>query len=237
MTRGQSAYGRVTSAWAAIAFLASLTGADAAYAQADPGAQGARAATAVLYKPRVANAPPARVGGANRGAGSISVRLAVLAPNHTGFTSREQPVLYWYLSQPVKAKVEITLTTESSVEPLLELALAADKMSGVQSIPLAEHGIRLAPDTEYRWHVALVMDAEHRSKDILASGALMRVAADQQLAARLAGMAGEERALLYAENGLWYDALESASSAKTARLSSKLFDNLIEQAGLNIPSR
>src|SRR5262245_52463049 len=95
-----------------------------AYAQSERNVPAAAVAGA-YYQPPVANAPRARVGGASRGAGSVSVRLAVLAPDHVGYTSREQPTLYWYLSEPVAARIQITLTTEDAVAPVLEQTLTA----------------------------------------------------------------------------------------------------------------
>jgi hypothetical protein len=206
-----------------------------ASAQSEPVSAPVKGAAISLYSPPVPNAPRTRVGGVSRSAGNVSVRLAVLTPDHMGFTSRDQPTLYWYLSQPVKAQVEITLTTQELMAPVLKKTLSAANISGVQSISLAEHGIRLEPDIDYRWHVALVLDQERRSKDIIASGAIRRIDPALQPAG-LEGKNAEQRTVFYAENGLWYDALENSRSAELSDAQLKLFDTLIEQAGLKIPA-
>jgi hypothetical protein len=69
----------------------------------------------------------------------------------------------------------------------------------------------LAPGTAYRWFVAVVPDADRRSKDILAGGAIERVEATSELQGKL-NDAGKDRAYyVYAEAGLWYDALKAIS--------------------------
>jgi hypothetical protein len=55
--------------------------------------------------------------------------------------------------------------------------------------------------------VALVVDPDNRSRDILAGGFIERIALPEALRAQLAG-AGKARApFIYADAGLWYDTL------------------------------
>lgn len=223
---------RRTAASVVLGLIAMTALEDAVAAQTTPDALIPPLASS-LYKPPVPDAPPARVGGVSRGIGNVSVRLVVVAPNHTGFTSHDQPVLYWYSSNPVNARIEITVTTEDAVDPILETTVSGVDRAGIQSISLAAHGVRLALDTEYRWHVALIADAEHRSKDIIASGAIRRIALTPELAASQKGRTSVERARLYAENGLWYDAIETARNAETDP-QQNLFEKLILEAGLDI---
>jgi Domain of Unknown Function (DUF928) len=57
--------------------------------------------------------------------------------------------------------------------------------------------------------VAVVPDADARAHDILASGMVDRVNAEQELVARLSGAKELDKVSLYAEAGIWYDALET----------------------------
>jgi hypothetical protein len=59
--------------------------------------------------------------------------------------------------------------------------------------------------------VALVPDEGSRSKDIIASGVVQRVASPPGLDERMAHQTPFERACLLAENGVWYDALSLLS--------------------------
>jgi hypothetical protein len=63
----------------------------------------------------------------------------------------------------------------------------------------------------YRWFVAVVLDSGRRSRDVLAGGAIERVGLPEGLGAKLAQAGKGELPFLYAEAGLWYDALAAIS--------------------------
>ena len=83
--------------------------------------------------------------------------------------------------------------------------------AGVQRIRLADYNVRLSPGEAYRWFVAVVPDADRRSKDILAGGAIERVETPEELKAKLTQTAKKEAPFVYAEAGIWYDALGAIS--------------------------
>jgi Domain of Unknown Function (DUF928) len=183
----------------------------------------AAAMPTLLYKPPLGlGAPTGLVAGGSRGTTTClsgdpgnehtALMLSVLAPaDHIGLTVHEQPSLYWYLSAPTDCQVEVTLTDEQAVEPLLELSLSPPINSGVQRVRLADHNVHLAPGAQYQWAVALVPDPEHRSKDIIATGGIKRIEATKALQAKLTQADMMEAATLYAEAGLWYDTVAAIS--------------------------
>jgi hypothetical protein len=122
-----------------------------------------------------------RVGGASRGPGDTLATVAVLAPEHTGWTTQAQPSLYWYVSRPAVTRVELTVIDERTLQPLLEVSLPVPEKAGIQRLALAEQGITLKPEVEYQWSVALVPDPEERSKDIIASDTIKRVLPSEAL--------------------------------------------------------
>ena len=167
-------------------------------------------ATAVVYKPPMRGAPASRVGGGTRGTGRDNFMLSVLAPDHTGLSSQAQPTLYWYASGPSTTKLEVTVIADAAERPVLTQNLKVTR-GGVQSFDLAKHGITLKPDTEYEWFVSAVPDPAQRSKDITSGGTIRRVPPDPAVQARIAA-AGERLApAIYAEAGLWYDAIDTLS--------------------------
>jgi uncharacterized protein DUF928 len=105
----------------------------------------------------------------------------------------------------------VTLTDAQAVEPLLDLKLNPPANPGVQRVRLADHGVHLAPGAQYQWAVALVPDPNHRSKDIVAAGGIKRIEATDDLHAKLAQANKGEAAAIYAEAGLWYDAVTAVS--------------------------
>jgi hypothetical protein len=168
--------------------------------------------TALVYKPPLRGAPRGRIGGGTRGTpGLDSLTLSVLAPDHSGLTVREQPSLYWVISNPTSLAVELTITDPRVAEPLLETKIPGPIRAGLHRVRLEDHGVKLDPGVSYRWYVAVIPDARRRSKDILAGGIIERVGPTGELRDRLAGARPEELPSVYAEAGLWYDALAVSS--------------------------
>ena len=159
----------------------------------------------LVYRPPLRGAPGGRVGGGSRGAGAVSV--TALVPDGRALTSLEQPSLSWYLSSTTPAPVEVTVSDDRAVKPLLEVRLPQPVQPGVQRIRLADYGVKLEPGIQYKWFVTVVVDPARRSRDVLAGGTIERVEPSSELSARIAGARPEALPMIYAEAGLWYDAL------------------------------
>jgi hypothetical protein len=177
---------------------------------AQPGSQ-SQAAAVPVYKPPLLGAPGGRVGGGTRGPARDMFVLSALAPNHTGTTATDQPSLYWFISGVTPYPVEVTVVDSQGADPLLEKRFPPPVEPGVQRIRLADYGVHLAPGVSYRWFVAVVPDSARRSKDILAGGTIERVEASEELKGKMARAAKTELPFLYAEAGLWYDAVTAIS--------------------------
>lgn len=167
------------------------------------------------YMPPVRGAPASRVGGGTRGTEAIKLSLDVLAPSATGYTLRGTPTVYWYVSERITSPVELTVigaeTMAEGAKPLLDIELKPPIELGMHALPLAQHGIELKPDHEYQWFVAIVRDPAQRSSDILAGGRILRVSEAKAIEARLAQSAKATRPAVYAESGVWYDAIDELS--------------------------
>ncbi len=165
-----------------------------------------------VYKPprRGAPAPGRRVGGGTRGTNKSLPVVSILAPDHTGLTVQEQPALYWFASALVDAPIELTVIDEKGIQPVLETRLAPPTQPGVQRVRLADYGVRLTAGERYQWSIALVLDPEHRSKDITAIGAIKRIKRSE-VESTLTDVANTEAPYRYADAGLWYDAVMAIS--------------------------
>ncbi len=135
----------------------------------------------------------------------------MLAPDHTGLTTRSQPTLYWYLSEPANARLDVTVINDEKIDPLLEQVIGIPKSAGIQSLDLATVGATLKPGIEYRWFVSLTPDEKQRSNDIVASGTIQYIMPDAALKSRIAKANERTLARTYAEDGIWYDAIDSIS--------------------------
>jgi hypothetical protein len=156
-------------------------------------------------------APASRVGGGTRGTRDAELVLCVLAPDHTGLTTLAQPTLYWFVSEPPSAPVEISLLAGDAEKPVLTRTLPASTGAGVHALDLSRLGVTLKPGTEYEWFVSVMHDPAQRSKDVTAGGTIQRVPLEPAIRAE-ASAAGERGSpLVYARAGLWYDAIAGLS--------------------------
>lgn len=206
----------------------------------------------MVYKPPKRGVPSGREGGGTRGgyqgntsAVHANLVLDVLAPGPAqviGVTTQEQPDLYWYISEPVRSEIFLTINDEAEVQPILEASLPTPMEAGAQRISLAQLGVRLVPGKIYRWYISLVQDPDYRSKDIIAGARLERREPDHEMQARLVHELSVDAAAFYAEAGYWYDAIAAISGMITAdpynsRLR-HLRATLLDQVGLqNIADR
>ncbi len=201
-----------------LAALAVALASPIARAQAAPGAPTFQAAPAPAYVPPLRGAPSRRVGGSSRGAEQSLPRIYVVAPDHIGLTTAEQPVLYWFISKPTQVKLEITLIDESGEKPMLELPLGQVAGPAIHALDLARHGIRLSPGVEYQWTVTLVTDPADRSGDVISGGAIKRVDMPAELRDALkTNPAPAAQAGIYAREGIWYDAIHRLSALIAAQ--------------------
>src|SRR5438094_8644852 len=113
-----------------------------------------------VYNPPSRGAPGGRIGGGTRGGSQNVFVLSVLAPDHSGFTTSEQPSLYWFISKPTSLPIELTVIDSKGIKPILETRLPAPVKEGIQQVRLGDYKIHLKQGEGYRWFVAVVTDAD-----------------------------------------------------------------------------
>ncbi len=183
-----------------------------------------------------------------RGEADESLSIAVIAPDHVGLTTRSQPTLYWFAAGRIDGAVEITIQDEDGAQPLVEARRELSDARGLLAVRLDELGVQLKPGAEYRWSVAVVRDPAARSRDLVTSGAIMRVPPLTGTSATLAGVpaptagasatsagTADEVASL-AQAGLWYDAIERVGATLARQpqdpVARRQRATLLEQVGL-----
>jgi hypothetical protein len=152
--------------------------------------------------------PDNRIGGASRGSGAAGqARLEVIAPDQTGLTASEQPTLYWFLSAAIDKPVEVMISVGDSEKPAYDSVAAGPVAAGFHAVRLSQLGVKLSRGVDYEWTVAIILNPQARSEDLVASGHIERVEAappppaDPRAAVRALAAAG-----------LWYDAFDAAST-------------------------
>jgi hypothetical protein len=190
----------------------------------------------VKFRPVATGTPSVRVTGGSRGTGDATITLDVLAPDEIGVTTQAQPSLFWFQSKPANAKFELTLLQDNKVKPIVQVLVERSMKAGIQRLKLSDHGAKLDLGVEYQWVVALVTDPDNRSNDLVASGLIKRVEPGAELKDKLAQSAPASRALVYAEAGIWYDALSVLSDQIDAQPDNKSLretrSDLLRQVGL-----
>ncbi|MGF1537820.1 MAG: DUF928 domain-containing protein [Elainellaceae cyanobacterium] len=207
--------------------VAAATGATAQFTPLAPSAPSPRHVIPLVARytpPPSARGAPTRVSsGTSRGIlGQVSERtcsasspsvLVPLAPQtHVGQTASVQPTLMWYMPEVAATTIDLSIVEQGGGDEVLhqiENKVVERSASGIVMLPLAEEGLRLAPDAVYVWQVTLECDSDAEST----FEAYLEVVASTDATAPLSVNAAE-RASRYAEEGLWYDALGSAASAE-----------------------
>ncbi|MBN2373564.1 DUF928 domain-containing protein [bacterium] len=190
------------------------------------------------YRPPMRGKPGNRVGGGTRGPEDGSACLAVLAPDHTGLTTKAQPSLYWFISESITSRIEFTIIDENSIKPVLEVDIGIPDKKGIQCLRLSDHNVTLLPEKEYQWFVAIVSDPEHRSNDTVACGDIKRVEPSETLTDRLNKAGKMEIPEIYADDGIWYDCItfisELISAGHDVETLCRQRAFLLKQAGLSV---
>ncbi|MEI6260129.1 MAG: DUF928 domain-containing protein [Deltaproteobacteria bacterium] len=192
----------------------------------------------VIYSPPLRGMPVNRIGAATRSAVSELPTIMAIVPEHTGLTIQAHPVLYWHLSKPAPCFIELSLIDDSQYEPLWQSRISQPVLAGFHRIRLADTGLKLDTGKTYKWFVAMVMDQDHRSKDVIAGGVIERINPSESLKQKLSKSDPLQRISIFAEEGIWYDTLTTISDLIDTRPGDIAMENirkdLLTQVGLNI---
>ncbi|GAC1464249.1 MAG: hypothetical protein NVSMB70_10350 [Chamaesiphon sp.] len=170
------------------------------------------------YKAPYHGTPQRTVGTGSRGenASSLPLTLSLLIPtDHTGRTISDHPTFFFNLPANTDAPVEFTLVQPGNAKPVFVQQISAPK-AGTMQIKLPKDQPGLVQGQKYRWSVSVVRNSKRRSDDVFVQGWIERVAATPEIAQQLATSTSEhQRAIVYAQAGIFYDALTAISSAQS----------------------
>jgi hypothetical protein len=185
----------------------------------------ARAQEEDEFQPRTSAPPANRTGGASRG-GSPTTKpptVSVLAPAKTaGLTTREQPVVYWSISEATDHPVVVTLTDPAKLDESAETTITGPIKAGVQKLEFASlkqdgKPVTLKPGVKYELVVEVVVKKTGGgSENPAATCRIVRM--DPKEAAAFSAAAEKEqdlvkRASAYAKEGVWFDYIDALNAA------------------------
>ena len=169
----------------------------------------------VTFVPPQRNAPRETRGGASRGevcasnSGVTSPKsLTLLVPSRSsyGLTASDRPTFFAYVPATSARKLFFSLKDETG-EVHYQTQISITGKGEVVSFTLPETTSALEMGREYEWGIALLCSGKLRPDSPFASGWIQKVALPASLTSRLTTASPLDRAALYGNSGIWYDAL------------------------------
>jgi len=201
------------------------------------------APTTILFSPQIGAAtdgikyrPPTRgdtrrtEGSGSRGCNKNTVSLNLLIPaDHLPLTVSSHPKFLWYVSD-TSSPVRFTLVEQGIAKTLLDKRFTPEK-PGIVELQLPDSSPGLEIGKNYRWTVSIICSASRSSENIYAMGRISRIPMSDELKVnkKLAIADSKQRAMIYADAGVWYDALSTSFESPDK----SYFFSLLDQINLN----
>jgi hypothetical protein len=149
---------------------------------------------------------------------------ALVPENKSGRTVSDYPTFFFYLPQPNAELAEFILEDENG-NLIYGQALTIKNLSGVVgvSIPANTNVPPLEVGKKYTWVFSLVCDPEDRSGDQVEKGVVRRVELSAEILRELENADPRRKTFIYAENGIWQEALSNLAAARRANPNEPLF--------------
>lgn len=165
--------------------------------------------------------------------------MPLLAPNigSVGLTVSEHPEFFVYVPETSAKSAEFILIDEEDND-IYQTSLPLSGEAGIVSVSLPEDQPPLEADKNYRWFFAVICDPQNRFDELVVDGWTQRREIDEDLAAKLERKTRpSDRSFIYAQNGIWHDALSILAAEIRQGNSNDLamvkWKQLLESAGLN----
>ena len=164
---------------------------------------------------------PARQGRPVRGgcASSNQLSLTALVPKtKVGRTVSDYPTFFFYLP-PTEAQLAEFILLDRSGNQIYKESLTISNLSGTIgiSIPANKNVPPLEAGKSYTWNFTVICDPQDRSDDQREIGTVRRVELSTDILRQLEKADPRQKTFIYAENGIWQDALSNLAAARRAQ--------------------
>ncbi|GAB4472121.1 MAG: hypothetical protein OHK0037_31780 [Elainellaceae cyanobacterium] len=176
------------------------------------------AALAQDYVPPNRGLPGRREGGGTRGCWTSNNpgqnRLTAIVPaQNLGYTLSEYPTLFVYVpaSYAEKAAAAELILTDDQDNEIYRATFSTGNQSGILriSLPAEANMAPLEIGRDYHWSFALVCDPNDPSGNLVVDSWIQRVQPSAELSAAIATASPADLPALYAQSGIWYEAIAS----------------------------
>lgn len=190
--------------------------------------------------------PGRREGGGTRGCwrsntiAATNDRLTALAPaQNFGYTLSDYPTFFVYVPQfyAENAVASQFILSDENDNELYRATFQTTRTSGIISLSLPANA-NLPPlelGKNYHWSFALVCDADDPSADVVVDSWIQRVEPTASLTSQLQQASLEQRPSIYAQQGIWYDAINSLATLRSRSggpVPASQWVNLLNSVGL-----
>lgn len=143
--------------------------------------------------------------------------IPLLPKNKIGRTVSEYPEFFLYLPK-TEAKVAEFVLQDDKGKQIYQTTLNINNSSGVIgiSIPTNKNVSPLQIGKNYSWSIALICDDKDRSADVFQRGIVRRVEVSADIRSQLQKAEPRLKAVIYAQTGIWQDALSTLIAARRA---------------------
>ena len=140
-----------------------------------------------------------------------------------GLTTMEHPTFLFYVPYTKPALIDISFTLQDESNPADQkiiyqnTTIAPASTAGMMQITVPKSSPTLAANKPYRWFLELNMGCTSGQRPILVEGWIQRTQLDRNLSNQIDRATPTEKVALYAENGLWHDALTILANLQVAK--------------------
>lgn len=134
-----------------------------------------------------------------------------------GYTTQDYPTFWFYIPGSTQKKyvMEFSLENEKTRTVIYKTAIASPERSGIVAISLPAGKQPLEVGERYRWNLATTCESGRFSGySPNVDGVVLRVKPEQALVAKLSTATPQQQAALYAQNGIWHDALTTLAQLR-----------------------
>jgi hypothetical protein len=142
-------------------------------------------------------------------------------------TIAERPTFFVHVSQTSAQEAEFILKKKIGEDKygqpvydedniIIDQTVALPKNPGIVSISLPADAAALEVGQLYFWAFQVICDPTDRSKDVMVEGAVQRIELDSTLANQLKRAEPRDRPVLYADAGIWTDAVSTLFDLRKA---------------------
>jgi hypothetical protein len=199
------------------------------------------AIAATVFKMKLPPPPPNRgiagnrVGGASRISGkdptnegtNVDRYLTALVPEYRhpkpqsnqvwGLTANDRPTLWFYIpySQNSISRIDFILTDRDNPanKTVYRNPIQSPEQPGIVNFSIPQTSAPLSIGKLYQWELKLTMKRQ-LEKEVSVKGWIQRVGLNSELSDLIKQATPDRQAALYAENGLWYDALSTLAELR-----------------------